>query len=132
MIVQLKVKLDDFKWERQVKKRRDWWSWEEVSSGEQTRWWWCVPYFPLCLAFLHCAFSNVSSNRLHKRLHNHIGYICLTFLCHLSLSLESDCLYFYLNQDFDPFLALCWLLQFLFTTDRLRGHMLAFDWYDRN
>ena len=32
------------------------------------------------LTFLHCVFSNVSSNRLHKRMHNHTGYIFLTFL----------------------------------------------------
>ena len=34
----------------------------------------------ICSTFLHCAFSNVSSNCLPKKRHNHIGYICLTFL----------------------------------------------------
>ena len=34
----------------------------------------------ICLAFLHCAFSNVSSNCLPERMQNHTGCICLTFL----------------------------------------------------
>ena len=34
----------------------------------------------ICLAFLHCVFSNVSSNGLYRRMHNHIGCICLSFL----------------------------------------------------
>ena len=33
----------------------------------------------ICLTFLHCAFSNVASNRLHKKRHNHINYICFHF-----------------------------------------------------
>ena len=28
--------------------------------------------------FLHCVFSNVSSNRLPEKMHNYIGCICLT------------------------------------------------------
>ena len=35
----------------------------------------------ICLTFLHCKFSNVSSKRLHKRMQSHIDCICLTFLC---------------------------------------------------
>ena len=39
----------------------------------------------ICLTFLHCVFSNVSSNRLHEMMHNHIGCICSTLLhCVLS------------------------------------------------
>ena len=34
----------------------------------------------ICLAFLHCVFSNEPSNCLHKRMHSCIGCICLTFL----------------------------------------------------
>ena len=34
----------------------------------------------ICLTFLHCVFSNVSSKRLHNMMHSHIGCICLTFL----------------------------------------------------
>ena len=34
----------------------------------------------ICLAFLHCAFSNVSSNRLHEKMYSYIGGICLTSL----------------------------------------------------
>ena len=34
----------------------------------------------ICLAFLHCAFSNVFSKRLHKKMQSHIGCICLNFL----------------------------------------------------
>ena len=32
-----------------------------------------------CITFLHCAFSNVSSNGLLERMHSHIGCICLFF-----------------------------------------------------
>ena len=76
--------------------------------------------------FLHCVFSNVSPNCLLQRMQNHTGCIYLTFLCHLSLSLESHWLCFYLNlvvQDYDPCLEVCWLLQFLFPTDMLRGYI---------
>ena len=34
----------------------------------------------ICLVFLHCAFSNVSSNCLPQKRHSRIGCICLTFL----------------------------------------------------
>ena len=34
----------------------------------------------ICLTFLHCGFSNVSSNCLHQRMHSDTGCICLTFL----------------------------------------------------
>ena len=33
-----------------------------------------------CATFLHCAFLNVPSNYLPQRMHSHIGCICLTFL----------------------------------------------------
>merc|ERR1712020_671492 len=51
----------------------------------------------ICLSFLHRVFSNVSSNRLRDMMHTHIGCICLIFLCHLSLSLKPDWLCFYYN-----------------------------------
>ena len=34
----------------------------------------------VCLFFLHCALSNVSSNHLPEKRQSHIGSICLTFL----------------------------------------------------
>ena len=34
----------------------------------------------ICLTFPRCVFSNVSSNCLSEKRHNHIGCICLTFL----------------------------------------------------
>ena len=34
-----------------------------------------------CSAFLHCVFSNVSSNYLPEGMHNHTGCICLIFPC---------------------------------------------------
>ena len=38
-----------------------------------------------CMAFRLCAFSNVSSNNMHKLRYNYIGCICLTcFQCELS------------------------------------------------
>ena len=33
----------------------------------------------ICLAFLHCVFSSVSSNCLPERMQSHIGCICLAF-----------------------------------------------------
>ena len=45
----------------------------------------------ICLTFLHCLFSNVSSNRLPERMHKHTGCICLTFLqCVFSYGLEEN------------------------------------------
>ena len=39
----------------------------------------------ICLIFLHCLLSNVSSNSLHEKMHCHIGCIRLTFLhCDIS------------------------------------------------
>ena len=75
----------------------------------------------ICLTFLHCAFSDVSSNCLHcmrgckltsvayvwsfstvltnvslnwlpVRMQSHIGYIYLTFLCCVSSNVFSNCL----------------------------------------
>ena len=34
----------------------------------------------LLIVWLHCAFSNVSSKRVHRMMQSHIGCICLTFL----------------------------------------------------
>ena len=46
----------------------------------------------ICLTFLHCAFSNVSSNGLPEKRQSRIGCICLTFLqCALS-NVSSNCL----------------------------------------
>ena len=42
--------------------------------------------------FHHYAFSNEPSKRLHKRMHNHIGCICLTFLQCAFLNESSNCL----------------------------------------
>ena len=41
------------------------------------------------LAFLHCAFSNGSSNRLPEKMRTHTGCICLTFL-HCAFSNDSS------------------------------------------
>ena len=46
----------------------------------------------ICLIFLHCAFSNVSSKRLHKKMQSHIGSICLTFLYCAFSNVSSNCL----------------------------------------
>ena len=43
----------------------------------------------ICLIFLHCAFSNVSSNGLPERMHSHIGCISLTFLHCVFLNVSS-------------------------------------------
>ena len=46
----------------------------------------------ICLTFLQCAFSNVSSNDFSERMHSHIGYICLTFLHFEVSNLSLNCL----------------------------------------
>ena len=47
----------------------------------------------ICLVFLRYVFSNVSSNCLHQRMRIHIGCICLTFLhCGFS-NVPSNCLH---------------------------------------
>ena len=45
-----------------------------------------------CFTFLHCAFLNVSSKRLHKSRHNHTGCICLIFLRCVFSNASSNCL----------------------------------------
>ena len=42
--------------------------------------WLCNVICFIFLAFLHCAFSYVSSSGLHKKMHSHIGCMCLIFL----------------------------------------------------
>ena len=44
----------------------------------------------ICLTFRHCAFSDVSSNGLCERMHNHIVCICLTFLHCVSSNVSSN------------------------------------------
>ena len=46
----------------------------------------------ICLIFLHCAFSNVFSNCLNQRMHDHTGCICLTFPHCVFLNVSSKCL----------------------------------------
>ena len=44
-----------------------------------------------CLTFLHCAFSNVSSKRLTEKMHSHIDYICSTFHQCAFSNVSSNC-----------------------------------------
>ena len=46
----------------------------------------------ICLFFLHCVFSNVSSNCLPEMMHNYTGCICLTFLHCAFSNVSSNCL----------------------------------------
>ena len=46
-----------------------------------------------CLTFLNCAFSDVSSNDVHKRIHSRIGCICLTFHHYGFSNVSSNCLH---------------------------------------
>ena len=39
-----------------------------------------ISWMEAFLAFLHCMFSDVSSNRLQEKMHSRIGCICLNFL----------------------------------------------------
>ena len=47
----------------------------------------------ICLAFLHCVFSNGSSNGLPGRMHTHTGCICSTFLHCVLSNFSSNCLH---------------------------------------
>ena len=44
----------------------------------------------ICFIFLHCVLSNVASNSLSERMHSHIGHISLTFPHCLSFSLKDS------------------------------------------
>ena len=44
----------------------------------------------ICLAFLHCVFSNVPSNCLPAKMHSHIGCIYLTFLRYVFSNVSSE------------------------------------------
>ena len=46
----------------------------------------------ICLTFLHCVFSNAFSKCLLEMMHNHIGCICLTFLHCVFSNVFSKCL----------------------------------------
>ena len=46
----------------------------------------------ICLTFLHCVLSNVSSNCLPVRMQRRIGCICLTFLHHVCSTLFQNLL----------------------------------------
>ena len=46
----------------------------------------------ICLSFLHCVLSNVSSNRLPEQMQSHIGCTCLAFLHCVLSNVSSSCL----------------------------------------
>ena len=52
-----------------------------------------VALVAFCLSFLHCVFSNVSSNRLHEWMHNRTGCICLAFLHYAFSNVSSNYLH---------------------------------------
>ena len=62
-----------------------------VSSKRSHRQWLSYICY-ICLTFRHCVFSNVSSNHLPERMHNHIGCICLSFLHCVFSNASSNCL----------------------------------------
>ena len=47
----------------------------------------------LLIVWLHCAFSNVSSKRVHRMMQSHIGCICLTFLRCVFSKVSSNCIH---------------------------------------
>ena len=55
----------------------------------------------ICLAFLHRAFSNVSSNGLPEKRQSHIGCICLAFLHCVFSNGSSNGLYEKMHSDID-------------------------------
>ena len=46
----------------------------------------------ICLTFIHCVFSNVSSSGLSEWMQNHTGFTCLLFLRCVFSNIPSDCL----------------------------------------
>ena len=61
----------------------------------------------ICLIYLHCVFSNVSSNCLSERIQKCIGYICLIFLyCGLHLfDFSTECVFNMCPQGIVAFFA---------------------------
>ena len=51
------------------------------------------------LTFFHCAFSNVSSNRLLQKRHSRISCICLTFLHCEFLNVSSNSMPLHCSED---------------------------------
>ena len=47
----------------------------------------------ICLIFLHCVFSNVFSKHLHKKMQSHTGCICKTLLLCVSSDVSSNYLH---------------------------------------
>ena len=50
-----------------------------------------LPTGYICLTFIHCVFSNVSSSGLSEWMQNHIGCTCLLFLRCVFSNIPSDC-----------------------------------------
>ena len=71
------------------------------------------------LAFLHCVFSNVSSNCLYRRMHNHTGCIYLTFPHYGFSNVSANCLQMRMHDHIG-----CICLSFL-----LSGSSCDFSWW---
>ena len=65
----------------------------------------------ICLIFLHCVFSNVSSNGLPEKRHSHIGCICLTFLHCAFSNVASNCLHEKWHSHIDCIYLTLWCCQ---------------------
>ena len=84
----------------------------------------------ICSTFLHCAFSNVSSNNLPERMRIHTGCICLTFLHCVFSNVFSKCLP-EKRQNYTGCICLAFLhCVFSYVTsnpllERMHNHMLA-------
>ena len=86
----------------------------------------------ICLIFLHCVFSNASSNCLHQRMQSHTGCICLifsplcVFKCVLKLLASEDAKSHWLHLfDFSPLCVFKWFLK-LSTRWDAKSHCLHF------
>ena len=79
------------------------------------------------LTFLHCAFSNVSSNRLPNKRHSHIGCICLTFPHCVLSNVASNCLHGRRNSHIGCIFLASLLCAFSnVSSNGLHGNMLSY------
>ena len=85
------------------------------------------------LTFLHCVFSNASSNCLHEKMQSHIGCICMTDI-HCVFHMLPQCTR--IRAGIVPLVAFVWLFSIVHfqmfpqisCLNRSKVTLVAFDW----
>ena len=52
------------------------------------------------MQFLHCVFSNVSSNRFPERIHSHTGFICYLYCGETNVQMQNSAILIFLPKIF--------------------------------